>query len=85
MTAPINWQDSDSSSAKSFCYNFPNSSQSCVMLCGDHVGQALQIIYRSFWTRRFLISRLLQSTGLNIHTLHLPSAPVSLKNTAKFG
>ena len=40
MVVAINWQDADSSSAKSFRYVFPDSSLSRVMLCGGHVGRA---------------------------------------------
>ena len=36
----INWQDADSSSAKSFRYVFPDNSLSRVMLCGGRVGRA---------------------------------------------
>lgn len=39
MVIAINWQDADSSSAKSFRYVFPDSSLSCVMLCGGQVGR----------------------------------------------
>ena len=37
----VNWQDADSSSAKSFQYVFPDSSRSSVMVCGGHVGNPL--------------------------------------------
>ena len=40
MVVAINWQDADSSSAKSFRYVFPDSSLSRVMLCGGHVGRS---------------------------------------------
>ena len=40
MVVAINWQDADSSSAKSFRYVFPDNSLSRVMLCGGHVGRA---------------------------------------------
>ena len=40
MVVAINWQDADSSSAKSFSYVFPDSSLSRVMLCGGHVGRS---------------------------------------------
>ena len=40
MVVAINWQDADSSSAKSFRYVFPDNSLSRVMLCGGHVGCA---------------------------------------------
>ena len=39
MVIAINWQDADSSSAKSFRYVFPDSSLSRVMLCGGQVGR----------------------------------------------
>ena len=39
MVIAINWQDPDSSSAKSLRYVFPYSSLSRVMLCGGHVGR----------------------------------------------
>ena len=38
MVVAVNWQDADSSSAKSFKYVFLDSSLSCVMLCRGHVG-----------------------------------------------
>ena len=40
MVVAINWQDADSSSAKSFRYVFPDSSLSRIMLCGGHVGRS---------------------------------------------
>lgn len=40
MVVAVNWQDADSSSAKSFRYIFPDSSLSRVMLCGGHVGHS---------------------------------------------
>lgn len=40
MVVAVNWQDADSSSAKSFQYIFPDSSLSHVMLCGGHVGRS---------------------------------------------
>ena len=40
MVVAVNWQDADSSSAKSFRYVFPDSSLSRVMLCGGHVGRS---------------------------------------------
>ena len=40
MVIAVNWQDADSSSAKSFRYVFPDGSLSRVMLCGGHVGRA---------------------------------------------
>ena len=40
MVVAINWQDADSSSAKSFRYVFPDNSLSRVMLCGGRVGRA---------------------------------------------
>ena len=39
MVIAINWQDADSLSAKSFCYVFPDSSLSHVMLCEGQVGR----------------------------------------------
>ncbi|KAJ7377766.1 hypothetical protein OS493_026902 [Desmophyllum pertusum] len=36
MVVAVNWQDADSSSAKSFRYIFPDSSLSRVMLCGGY-------------------------------------------------
>ena len=41
MVVAVNWQDADSSSAKSFQYVFPDSSRSSVMVCGGHVGNPL--------------------------------------------
>lgn len=38
MVVAVNWQDADSSSAKSFRYVFPDSSLSRVIFCGGHVG-----------------------------------------------
>ena len=40
MVIEVNWQDADSSSAKSFWYVFPHRSLSCAMLCGGHVGRS---------------------------------------------
>ena len=40
MVIAINWQDADSSSAKSFRYVFPDNSISRVMLCGGHVARS---------------------------------------------
>ena len=40
MVVAINWQDAESSSAKSFRYVFPEGSLSRIMLCGVHVGRA---------------------------------------------
>ena len=40
MMVAVNWQDADSSSAKSFRCVFPDSSLSHVMLCGGHVGRS---------------------------------------------
>ena len=39
VVVAVNWQDADSSSAKSFRYVFPDSSLNCIMLCGGHVGR----------------------------------------------
>ena len=39
MVVARNWQDADSSSAKSFRHIFPDGALSQVMLCGGHVGR----------------------------------------------
>ena len=40
MVIAVNWQDVDSSSAKSFRYGFRDGSLSRVMLCGGHLGRS---------------------------------------------
>ena len=40
MNIEVNWQDSDSSSGKSFLESYPDRSQSRLMLCGGHVNRA---------------------------------------------
>ena len=58
MVIAVNWQDTDSSSAKSFPYVFPDASLSRIMLCGSHVGCHMPTISKNINPRNQWINHL---------------------------
>ena len=76
MTPAVNWQDADSSSAKSFRYVFPDNSLSRVMLCGGHVGRSHANNLKEYKGKKSVDQSFILLHSKNYQSWHQPSVSV---------